>query len=174
MQLVDASDSFDAALAVPDAGRLTGAQPGAHDVRRYVVAVGDYGLLLPAEALCEVIEAAPGCRLPNTPEWFAGVINQRGTMVPVFDLAALLDAPGAAPRREWTLVVGQREHAVGLRLTRLPQAVQLTHAQRVPAARAPHALLAPFVSAAYQGEGAHWYEWDMDGFFEAAGKRLPA
>lgn len=143
--------------------------------RRYGVRLDEYGLLLPQAALAEIAGTLPDCHLPNTPAWFAGVMNQRGNIVPVFDLAALLDTQSSTSRaRAWVLVVGTRDEAVGLQLRELPQTVYVDAGECLSYNPVTHPLLDRYVRATYNCGGTLWLEWDMDGFFTAVGESLEA
>lgn len=140
--------------------------------RRYGVRLAEYGLLLPRATICEIAEELPDCALPNTPAWFAGVLNQRGTIVPVFDIAAMLDIAQNAVARRWVLIVGTRDEAVGLRVQALPQTVYINPGEALAYNPVNQTMLEPFVSAAFNGDDTLWLEWDLDGFFTAAGETL--
>ena len=47
----------------------------------------------------EIVEAPRLTRMPNAPEWIRGVMNLRGTVVPVI---AVIVTPGVATRRAVT------------------------------------------------------------------------
>ena len=47
----------------------------------------------------EIIQYHAVTRVPRTPEWVRGVINLRGSVVPVVDLAVKFGLPAAAPGR---------------------------------------------------------------------------
>lgn len=53
----------------------------------------------------EILELAAITRVPKTPPWVHGVMNLRGTVVPVIDLAAKLGLPACAPTRHTCIVV---------------------------------------------------------------------
>jgi len=141
--------------------------------RRYGLRLGEYGLLLPRAAISEIAEELPDCRLPNTPEWFVGVMNQRGTIVPVFDISALLETGRSAHHaRAWVLVVGARDEAVGLHVHELPETLYINASESLTYNPVTQPLLDRFVSTTFNCSEALWLEWDMDGFFSAVGASL--
>lgn len=73
-------------------------------------------LLTPLEQIAEVLELPwEITRVPGTKPWLLGVANNRGTLLPIYDLAALIT--GNAPRVRWRSPDGtterRREHVRG-------------------------------------------------------------
>ncbi len=60
---------------------------------------------LPILAVQEIKGGAPVTRVPNTPAYVRGVMNLRGTIVPVIDLRTRLGLPEAAPEAFAVIVV---------------------------------------------------------------------
>ena len=58
------------------------------------------------EAVREIVPARPATRLPGTPEWIRGLINLRGTLVTVVDLAVRF---GAAAGSTGSIIVVEAE-----------------------------------------------------------------
>ena len=57
---------------------------------RYGFKIGQLGLLLCLQEKIEIVDSIDPCPIPNTPQWFAGMINLRGNLLPVFDMKELL------------------------------------------------------------------------------------
>lgn len=57
---------------------------------RYGFRIADLGLLIPQGAHSTFIENTPIFSLPNTTDWLKGLVNVRGSIVPVFDLGKML------------------------------------------------------------------------------------
>lgn len=53
--------------------------------------VGAWGLLLDSHVFCEIVDHNKISLLPNVQPWFNGVLNLRGTIVPVIDLHILFN-----------------------------------------------------------------------------------
>ncbi|HET7294659.1 MAG TPA: chemotaxis protein CheW [Vicinamibacteria bacterium] len=53
----------------------------------------------------EILQYAGVTRVPRTPEWIRGVINLRGSVVPVVDLAVKLGLPPSEDRRSTCVVI---------------------------------------------------------------------
>ena len=162
---------FDISPAVED-GVVAETRPETAQ-RRYGVRLGEYGLLLPQSATCEVAEDLPDCALPNTPDWFVGVMNQRGNIVPVFDISDMLEINQRTPSaRAWALIVGTRDEAIGLRVSQLPETLYIKTSESLTHNPIAQPLLDRFVSATFNCNESLWLEWDMDGFFSAVGESL--
>lgn len=64
-----------------------------------VVAVGSERFGLPIETLREVVPLPPVCRLPGLPAYYPGMVQVRGEIIAVLDLARLYGIPVDAERR---------------------------------------------------------------------------
>jgi purine-binding chemotaxis protein CheW len=74
------------------------------------VAVGAESYAVPIGEVLEVAELGDVVRLPGTPGAVAGVRNLRGRVLPVIDLAGLLEVPREAPPSR--LVIAERDGCV--------------------------------------------------------------
>ena len=128
---------------------------------RYGIRIGGIGLLIGARVPSEFILPVPVSRLPNTPDWFAGLMNLRGALVPVFDLESLVGVDEdtahspASGGRSLFLVLDRGERTAALKIQSFPQALRglkpldemppaqltspSTHA-RLPGSQAPTSL----------------------------------
>ena len=91
--------------AVPAAPGLPSATP---DTQRSLLrmAVGPESMAVPIDDVRELLEVGRLTALPRTPEFVRGVMNLRGAVVPVIDLAARLgQAPIQLSRRSCVVVV---------------------------------------------------------------------
>jgi purine-binding chemotaxis protein CheW len=76
-----------------------------------------YGL--PANEVRELLRAVTIVGLPLAPAFVEGVINLRGSVVPVVDIRARLRLPAKAPEpADYLLVVGMGERPVAVRIDR--------------------------------------------------------
>lgn len=97
-----------AALAVdgPDAEAVAhlperGALPGQY--LTFLLGIEEYGLYV--GRVREIIEYPPVTRVPSTPSWIRGVINLRGSVVPVLDLARRFGLPESPLSKRTCLIV---------------------------------------------------------------------
>ena len=137
---------------------------------RFGFRVGQLRLLITPQTFSEVVMQAVIYPLPNVPAWFPGVLNQRGNLLPVFDLHQLLDIEERSHDKRTVLVLDQGSDAVGMLIDGLPQAIPLTqtlrHVPSLPAALAAH------VPSAYATGGTVWLAFDHRGFFTASGAQI--
>jgi purine-binding chemotaxis protein CheW len=77
--------------------------------------VADQEFCVDIMAVRELRGWAPATPLPQAPRYVCGVINLRGAILPVIDLAQRLGLPASAPgARHVIIVVAARERMVGL------------------------------------------------------------
>jgi len=165
-------------------GGLDLAPAGERDPRlRYGFRIGRYGFLSRPGLSGEVVVAPVIYRVPLAPPWLAGVLNQRGNIVPVFELSYLTEGaphtpsaePDAADRGERVVVVlGKGDEAVGLFADGLPRAL-------APAAEPPPSLgsslpeiVADYMRPAFSRDGVVWMELDYAGLFRSLASRTSA
>ena len=159
---------------------LEGADTSEHQETRYGVRIGGVGLVIGARAACEFILPVPVSRVPNTPSWLAGLMNLRGTLVPVFDLSLLIgqgpavgeSAAGtsAGRSRSLFLVFDRGPRAAALQIHGFPQALSgLEPLDHVPPPPPP---LDECVSNAFAEAGVMWLEFDHERLFHALSQRL--
>lgn len=73
----------------------------------------------------EVIAAQPVTSLPGAPRWLAGLTNLRGELVPVIDLAALLQLPNPSRTATNLVVVTTTAGTAGITTDGPPEPVDL-------------------------------------------------
>jgi twitching motility protein PilI len=133
---------------------------------RYGACVGSVRLLLPEHLPSEVVAGTVIYPIPNTAPWFAGMINLRGNLVPVFDLHRLIGLPLGDDRP--LLVLGRGAEAVAVPTDGLPRtvgrSVRTTHLPTVPTA-----LEAYLSGAQLEGETI-WLDLDLGRLFQALGR----
>lgn len=138
---------------------------------RYGISVAGARLLSTRGTLNELVGSARIYPLPRVPTWMLGLINLRGHLVPVFDLASLIepDAHGAARHR--LLVIDRGERAAAVTLDGFPQALDFARARAQPRAALPEALSA-HTRAAYLIDDSEWLEIDFPGLFDNLSAQL--
>ena len=133
---------------------------------RFGVKVGDIGLLVPAGMLSEVVEDAKIYPLPTAPRWFQGLINLRGTLVPVFNLKVMFQMDNLGTEISNLMVLNTDEQAVGFFIDDLP--VTLDATQRLEQVPLVPPVLREHIQVVYVQGGRVWVEFVFDGFFRTA------
>ena len=113
---------------------------------RYLVArVGGQWVAWELSVVREIIPARAVTRLPGAPPWVLGLLNLRGAVVTVMDLAVRLGLPGAEAQS--VIVLELDERLLGVRVDAV-ESVALAEDARVEpveAARAAEGLIAGMV-----------------------------
>lgn len=139
---------------------------------RFGAQVGNIGLLVPKGMLSELVEEITVFPLPTTPPWFQGLINLRGSLVPVYDLKTLFMIDEPSSEKNNLLVLNTGEKAVGILIDGLP--ITLQAAQRLQQAPLLPPVLRDHYRAVYVKDAVVWVDFDFDGFFHAAGRGAAA
>lgn len=137
---------------------------------RFGFRVGQLHLLIARHTFSEVVTQAVIYPLPNVPTWFLGVLNQRGNLLPVFDLHELLETGERSHGTRTVLVLEQGNNAVGMLIDGLPQGLTLGATPR-PVPPLPRALAA-HVPTAYRAGNTVWLEFEHRGFFTTTGAQI--
>jgi chemotaxis signal transduction protein len=107
------------------------------------------------DARSEVVTLASIASIPNVPEWFLGLMNLRGNLLPVFDLHQLLETGESRRDNRMVLILDQGSDAVGIPIDTLPQPVGINRALRH---RPPlPEVLEAHVSTAYATDKIIWF-----------------
>lgn len=136
---------------------------------RYGFSIGDLNFIYNANIACELVKGVGIYSVPNTPLWMLGLINLRGSLVPVFNLENYFDFKEESDLHKLLLVLGKGEKAVAFQVKKYPKLLNnLTLLEFLP-------KLIPkidgYICAAYQGEEI-WLELDKDKFFSALGQKV--
>jgi chemotaxis signal transduction protein len=107
----------------PSAGRDAGGVPA------LVVRLGPQRCAVPLKELLEVIPRPRCARVPGSSARLAGVMNVRGGIRPVWDLARLLGLGGSQMEQGGDVLLVRRKREVGLLVERVEQ-IRLLRAQQ--------------------------------------------
>lgn len=99
--------------------------------------IGDDTYALDILRVREIVEYQTVTRVPTAPAWIRGVVNLRGNVVPVLDLAVKLGLPGAPVGRRTCIVLVEvelqgEETVLGIVADAVDQVVDLTPADVEP------------------------------------------
>jgi chemotaxis signal transduction protein len=138
--------------------------------QRRGIRISSFGLVLESPMLYEIVEAARISPLPGVTAVCKGLINHRSKVVPVYDLAALTDAPPPVWERKRLLIIHSGKDAVAVVLYNLPIqlgqdiAVPVDRIDGLPPAFARHAR------NACRHEDTYWLALDYESFFNELGR----
>jgi twitching motility protein PilI len=120
--------------------------------------------------LSELVDDTEIYPLPTTPDWFGGLINLRGGLVPVFDLKKLFASDESDGGKQNLLVLNAGPGAVAVLIDGLPLTLDIS--KRPPQTPPLPEILREHSQAVYLREQAIWVDFDFDGLFRAAGNRI--
>lgn len=135
---------------------------------RYGFKIGSHQILIDQSVLCEVVQHLQIYKLPNTENWVLGMINLRGNLVPVFDLKARLGGHTNDIDDVYLLVIEQGNHAAGIQIDGLPQALEIDpddQDQKAAVSDDTPAVLKAHARTAFNANGHIWLEIDHRGLF---------
>lgn len=134
----------------------------------YGFRVGELKLLLKPLEKIEVINTLSACPVPNTPSWFAGMINLRGELLPVFDLNLLMtQKPEPA---KWIAIFRHNGRAAGIYTSTLPISISVDGQAHVQPP-IPEILEGCVENIFAQGDSI-WFETDFEKLFMALRARF--
>ena len=166
---------LEASAAVPAAGTAPRATAPADTTQgtqlREGFRIGALNLMIRYEDGNELTDLPQLYRLPNSPRWFVGVTNLHGTLVSVFDPAALFGVPHDAAAKPMLLVLGHGDDKAGVLIDGLPQRLRLTPDDRLDQAAVPDDLAA-CVSEVYRIDGVDWMDFRYATLFERLAAEL--
>jgi len=143
-----------------------GLEAAEYEQLRHGVAIGPFGVLLPPNVVSEVVKGSTIYPLPKTTNLVKGLLNLRGNLVPVFDLAAQFDATAKAPESPQILAMGKADEAVALIIDGIPKLAST----RQPISHSTLPLpegIRNHVRGAYVEEDNMWLELDLSGLIES-------
>lgn len=142
----------------------TGTSSRWNRVRGYGITISEVPFLLPAGVYCEFFEKTAVTPLPNSPAHFTGLTNIRGNVVPVYDLAPLINdgAQGGVARdsRHNIVQLGKGDDAAAIVCARPPQTFDLTVAVTATIGNEIPADVRAWLARSWVVDGRKWYQLD--------------
>jgi chemotaxis signal transduction protein len=137
-----------------------------HVQQRHGVSIGPFSILLPPNAVSEVVKGSTVFPVPKTASWIKGLLNLRGNLVPVFNLAEHFDESYQAPKSPQLIAVGKADQAVALIVDGIPRLASTERPISHSTLPLPEALR-NHVRGAYIEEENMWLELDVSGLIES-------
>lgn len=147
--------------------------PEAQTLPREGFVLGHLGLTIRYEDGSELSDMPATYRLPNAPDWFVGVANLHGLLVPVFDLARYLGIEHRSGAKPMLLVLGHGPDAAGIVIDGLPVRLRLRPADRAEGAPVP-AALDGCVNETYWAADSTWIDLQVDALLGKLTEELAA
>jgi len=135
--------------------------------------IGELSLMIRYEKGSELTDLPPTYRLPNAPEWFAGIANLHGALVPVFDLARYLGVDHLPDAKPMLLVLGHGLDAAGVVIDGLPTRLRFDAGDRADDAPVPLALEGCVNQTYWAGERT-WMDLQVDALLSKLNDELAA
>lgn len=128
--------------------------------------LGAVGVLVDYIDASELVDVPTVSYVPNTPNWFTGVTNLHGSVIPVVDLHSFLqlteaELGDARHERQMMLVLGHGDDAVGVYVDGLPDRVSIAQNEDTIDVGLAPARLKSFAKSVYHLDGQMWCELDV-------------
>ena len=117
--------------------------------------IGEFGLMIRYEDGSELSDVPVIHRLPNTPDWFCGIANLHGKLIPVFDLAKYIGIDSAPETKRMLLVLSRGRDATGILIDGIPERLRIGVESLAEDAQLSSALVG-VVSETYWIAGRSW------------------
>jgi len=161
-ELPSAGGDHAAPPALDEAGAVEGIEN--RPVSRLVFPVGGHGLLLGHDTSMEFLEDQTPYYVPNRHPQFRGLINRRGSLVPVFDIRHLFKDDQGEPDESGVLVLGTGEDAVGIFLDATPYRISLTGDEETQPPENLVRIFGEYVETSYAQGGQLFVQVDLENF----------
>ena len=135
--------------------------------------IGHLGLMIRYENGSELIDLPQVFSLPNAPDWFIGIANLHGTLVPVFDLALYLGVEHLSDAKPMLLVLGHGMESAGVVIDGLPSRLRFDATERAEGAPVPMALEG-CVTETYWASDRTWMDLHVDALLNKLNDELAA
>jgi len=140
-------------------------------IQRYGFRIGTLRLVHDLKLPIELMEPPRCFELPNSAQWFSGLVNLRGNLVPVFDLKSLLGETDVAGQRRMLVVIGSGERAAALIIDGTPDHISVDVEIALEKPDEIPEILQDHFEGAYHYAGETWYQADYEGVFASLAQR---
>lgn len=136
-------------------------------INRYGYVIAGAGFLVPENTLSEVLKKFSVYPVPNTRPWLRGLVNLRGNLIPVYDVAMLFGLSAAPASYENLLILDKGVNAVGILINKLPQVCDVENWQALDQAAVVMPGLEKFIKESYRHDDKVWSCFDHREYFES-------
>lgn len=122
--------------------------------------VGELNMMIGYADGSKLIDMPNIHHVPNSPNWFLGVVNVHGVVIPIFNLAVFINQPSKPiESSQRVMVIGHGADAVAIPIDSLPQRIKWNKQHIVEKHTAPNQLL-PYLNQACLIDGRLWFDLD--------------
>lgn len=134
---------------------------------RLVFPVAEYGLMFDTELPMEFLENQKVYSVLSAHQYFLGLINRRGSLVPIYDIRPLLQHQASGPSGEiLVLVLGEGDDAVGIVLDAIPFRITLTEENQIDTSVLLLQVFSEYLITTFQSDGQIYLELKLDSFLD--------
>lgn len=167
--MVTGDEVFPGATAVPGGedpavATVADEQPESRPASHLVFPVAGHGLFLDQQTAMEFLENQSPFYIPNNNPLFRGLINRRGSLVPVFDIRVLFDEGVRDRGGSRVLVLGSGDDAVGIVLDATPYRVSVSEEQRSSPPIRLAQTFGEFLGESFERDGEHYTRVALEDF----------
>ncbi len=139
---------------------------------RYGFVMQNLGFLIAKNTLSEIVINTSIYPIPNTKSWMRGLINVRGTLVPVFDFSLLLGFSKQSAEQENLLVLGKGSDSVGLLIDGLPKACDMTNWKKMVCMPQQLENFEEHINCAYTDKDIIWMDFNQKEYFRSIKNKI--
>lgn len=133
--------------------------------RAYGFFIGGHSFMVTPGVYSELIKNPRWSALPNVQHHFAGLLNVRGTIVPIFHLDSFIDGSTPVAVAPYALVIGPSGQAAALALQEKPQAIELHRCILTDDYLSAPKAIAHCIKHSYRCESTVWFELSHEVLF---------
>lgn len=148
----------------PAADAVADEQPEIQLVSHLVFPVAGHGLFLDQQTTMEFLENQSPFYIPNNNPLFRGLINRRGSLVPVFDIRVLFDEDVRDRGGSRVLVLGSGDDAAGIILDATPYRVSVSAEHRSSPPIRLVQTFGEFLGESFERDGEHYTRVALEDF----------
>jgi CheW-like domain len=133
--------------------------------RAYGFYIGGNGFMVSQGVYSELIKSPSWSALPNVQHHFAGLLNVRGTIVPVFHLDSFINGTTPVSSAPFALIIGPLGQAAALALQDKPQAIDLHRCIPTEDYLGAPKAIAHCIKHSYSCDNTIWFELSHEVLF---------